>query len=160
MSCFLHFSDYFNESADNDMDHCLPYFPYIFHLLCKNLDQIWNLTAQLSEPVPFHHIFEQINMCIYGKATTFHTSNPLHSRYNEHADDQISSLQRILMEASSGIDREMSLVRNCEKQKRHQNKKKESQFENINPNWSCPFLFPAEYFLWTDNTAGTETFAC
>jgi hypothetical protein len=67
---------------------------------------------------------------------------------------------------------EMKLVRNCEKQKRHQNKKKESQFENIytkrsrqginplNPHWSCPFLFPAKYFLLTDNTAGTETFAC
>jgi hypothetical protein len=173
MSKFLKFSDYLNESADDDdMDHSLPYFPYIYHLPCKKLDQIWNLSDQISKPVPFDHIFEQINMCIYGKATTFHTSNPLHSRYNEHAEDQISSLQRILMEASEAINMEMKLVRNCEKQKRHQNKKKESQFENIytkrsrqginplNPHWSCPFLFPAKYFLLTDNTAGTETFAC
>jgi hypothetical protein len=73
------------------------------------------------------------------------------------------------MEASLAIDKEMSLVKNCEKQKRHQNKKKENQFENIytkrsrqviNPHWSCPFLFPAKYFLWTYHTEGTETFAC
>jgi len=170
MSSFLKYSEYFNKSTDNDdMDHGSPYFPYIYHLPCKQLDKIWNLSSQISKPVPFHHIFEQINMCIYVKATTFHTSNPLHSRYNEHAEDQISSLQSILMEASSAIYREMSLVKNCEKQKRHQNKKKESQFENINtkrsrqvinPHWSCPFLFPAKYFLWTYYTEGTETFAC
>jgi len=132
MSSFLNYSEYFNKSTDNDdMDHCSPYFPYIYHLPCKQLDEIWNLSSQISKPVPFHHIFEQISMCIYGKATTFHTSFPLHSRYNEHAEDQISSLQSILMEASSAIDREMLLVRNCEKQKRHQHKKKESQFDNI-----------------------------
>jgi hypothetical protein len=117
-------------------------FPINSSFAMQKMYQTWNLTAQLSEPVPFNHIFTLINMCIYGKATTFHTSNPLHSHYNEHADDQMLSLQSILMEACSAIDREMLLVRNCEKQKRHQNKKKESQFEKIKTSHQPKLVLP------------------
>ena len=126
LSHFLQLSDYFNESADCYMDHFSPIFPYISHLPCKKLYHVWNLSAQVSERVPLDNIFQQINMCIYGKAITSHTSNSLLSLHYENNHEQISSLRRILMEACSKINREMSLARNCEKQKCHQNKKKVS----------------------------------
>ena len=164
----LHLKDYFSDgSANCSMDNFSPIFPYISHLPCKHLYDVWGLSAQVSECVPLDGIFRQINICIIGNATTFHTHN--------HTDDdgeQMASLKRTLFNAGTQINKEMSLAKNCEKQKRHQNKKKGSQFENAyntayntersrpknNPQWSCQFLFPYQFFDSSHFTS--ETFAC
>ena len=169
LSHFLQLPDYFI-AHDCSMDRFSPYFPYLHHLPCKLLYNVWNLSAQVSERVPFHNIFNQIIMSIYGNAITFNTSNSLGLHHCENDHEQVLLFQIILREACTVIDMEMQSVLNCEKQRRHRIKKRGNGLENIsytkrsrqvvNPNWSCPFLFPSKYFEHTDSTAGTETFAC
>jgi hypothetical protein len=179
LSGFLCLSDYLNDdpNADSSADHFAPYFPYIHHLPCKQLYQVWNSSAQVSARVPVDHLFYQIVMCIYGNAISFNTSmSNLHHDLLHHENDheQILVFRRILIGTCDAIDMEIDMIKNCEKQRRHQMKKRaergtecestsfytKKSRQVINPNWSCPFLFPSKYFLDKYNREQTETFAC
>lgn len=179
LSGFLCLSDYLNDdpNADSSADHFAPYFPYIHHLPCKQLYKVWNSSAQVSARVPVDHLFYQIVMCIYGNAISFNTSmSNLHHDLLHHENDheQILVFRRILIGTCDAIDMEIDMIKNCEKQRRHQMKKRaergtecestsfytKKSRQVINPNWSCPFLFPSKYFLDKYNREQTETFAC
>jgi len=169
MSSFLNLSDYFNDPVECSADHFATCFPYIHHLPCKQLYKVWNSSSQASGRVPVHHIFFQIVMCIYGNALSFNNSISHQLLHHEKDHEQILLFRRIFRHFYGTIDEDMGKIMNCEKQRRHQIKKKNGpQCENtfnytkksrqvINPNWSCPFLFPSKYF---DNTGQTYSFAC
>ena len=165
LSDFLHLSDYFNTTIDNEEchdDHYFsPSFPYIHHLPRKKLYETWKLEDQIIHPVPIHLIFFQILKCIHGKAITFQSNNLLPTS-NHRMQQQLEKEQEYICAFATNAKQlflslkgEIKLAGNCEKQRRYQMKKKQRQNQNFSctkqspsfhHGWSCPFLFPARYF--------------
>lgn len=181
---YLRLKDYF-EHAEDDVTQRVnfgPMFPYIHHLPSKKLYNECNMMDQLSCPVPINEIFYQMTVCIHGQAITFNTCNTTmnslsycESGCQAKDRDQLIAFESILLTAQDSLDKEFSMIINCEKQRRFQKKRKKnlnpaetfcrkiprkrSNSPNI-PIRSFRFLFPPhQYFVSVDYDSEPEVFA-
>lgn len=181
---YLCLKDYFEDAKDDTTlrVNFVPTFPYIHHLPRKKLYNVWNVTDQLSRPVPIHDIFYHVTVCIHGKAITFNTYNTTtnslsycESGCQAKDRDQLIAFESILTMAQDSLDKEFNMIVNCEKQRRFQKKRK----KNLNPTetfcggrprkrLNSPnipirlfrFLFPPhQYFESFDDDSESEVFA-
>lgn len=183
---YLCLKDYF-EHAEVDVTqrvHFGPMFPYIHHVPCKTLYMLWDMTDQLSRPIPIRDIFYQMTVHIHGKAITFNTCNTTmnSSSYCEYGIqakdcDHLIAFESILFKAHEDLNKQLSMIMNCEKQRhfqmKNQMKKRNNQNQNEtfcrkrkrfnSPNFSIRpfrFLFPPDhYFLSVDDNSESEVFA-
>ena len=136
---YLCLQDYFFGHAEDDVTQGVnfaPMFPYIHHLPGKNLYDEWNMMDQLSRPVSINEIFYHMTVRIHGKAITFNTCNTTtnslsycESGCQAKDRDQLIAFESILTRAQCSLDKEFSMIINCEKQRRFQKKRK----KNLNP---------------------------
>jgi len=178
---YLRLQDYF-EHAEDDVTQRVnfgPMFPYIHHLPSKNLYNEWNMTDQLSRPVPINEIFYHMTVGIHGQAITFNTCNTTtnslsycESGCQARDRDQLIAFESILTRAQRSLDKEFDMIINCEKQRRFQRKRKKNlnrdetfkiprkrlNSPNI-PIRSFRFLFPPHQYFVSFDYDSVEVFA-
>lgn len=139
-SMFLsqHFSISEYLSTDKrELNQFLPNFPYIHHLPCSGIYELWTGIDQLTHPVPLYDIFLKILTIFQGRMTSYENW-----KQNTLCDEQLTVFEfvRIVTQVKEYMKQERKQVGNCEKQSRRQQKKRKLH-SNKNQNWMKNFLF-------------------
>jgi hypothetical protein len=143
------------------LHHFDPSFPYIHHLPCLGLYNLWNSQKQLINPVPVYNIFHHILQCLYGTMTTYAQMN------NNIADDENESIYvfySLMSQAKQILDDEKKKVTACEKKRHFQEKKRKRNSEktkSYNPQtWMFHFLFLPNYYVTVGINWGNDNYNC
>ena len=129
-----------------------PQFPYIHKLPCKLLYDLWTSSDQITTPVPVGKLFLKLSHWIHGNMSTYQQ----HQVFFKTIDnEQISIFVHYMNDLTNTMKEENTKVTKCEKQRRHQEKKKQNKKTNkftffplditstnhVDNSWSFNFLF-------------------
>ena len=162
MSNLLCISEYQQVLNKSDIHHFVPSFPYIHHLPCRVLYNLWTGQDQLNRPVPVYDIFDNIVQCMHGKMTTYEQMN---EKMSDGDNESIYAFYNIMAEGKDLMDAEKKKVISCEKQRRlQQNKKRKRDSEKKKTHslqtWLFNFLFSSKYFIPVGIDWGNDTLDC
>jgi hypothetical protein len=121
-----------------------PSFPYIHNLPRSALFAQWDDFAETSSPIPIGKFFTTMLQCIHGYACTYHNEHL--SSVTENSEVMIGSFQELLREIFPLLQIEISKVKNNEKQRNFQSKKRgekrpRDRTESFSGELSMNFLF-------------------